>query len=80
MKNYNAEDFIIDSVIRKVLKESDELSKDKELIRKILEKAKNATGLTYEEAAILLSVNDEKTIKEMFKIAKLVKERIYGNV
>lgn len=78
MKNYNAEDFIIDSVIRKVLKESDELSKDKELVRKILEKAKNATGLTYEEAAILLSVNDEETIKEMFKIAKLVKERIYG--
>ena len=45
----------------------------------ILNKAKELKGISLEEAAILLNVNDEKLLQQIFDAAKYVKESIYGN-
>lgn len=78
MKEYFAKDFIIDSEIRDSIAYGKEKSNHKELIRGILDKAKACKGLTHREAAILLSINDEEILNEMFKTAKEIKEQIYG--
>ncbi|MGL5244646.1 MAG: [FeFe] hydrogenase H-cluster radical SAM maturase HydG [Sarcina sp.] len=77
-QKYKAEDFIKNDEILKIMKESEELAKDTNLVLSILEKSKKAEGLSPKEAAILLNLKDESLIKEMFKIAKEVKEKIYG--
>lgn len=78
MNKYNAEDFINSDEIKKIIDESLEVSKDKRVVLDILNKAKNAKGLSHKEAAVLLSVSDSEIIEEMFKIAREVKEKIYG--
>jgi len=47
-------------------------------IEEIIEKAKEAKGLTLEEAAYLLNLSDEELISKMFEAAKQVKLSIYG--
>lgn len=78
MNNYNAEDFIDQKEINEVIEEGKILSKDSKIIQEILDKAKTAKGLTYKEASILLSIEDDDLMNEMCKIAKEVKEKIYG--
>lgn len=78
MNKYNAEDFIKDDEIRKVIDESIELSKNRNLVLEIIDKARTATGLSHREAAMLLSVTDNEIIEEMYKVAREVKEKIYG--
>lgn len=50
----------------------------KEKINEILDKALMAQGLTLEESAILLNVEDDETLEKLFKTAKIIKEKIYG--
>ncbi|HEY8910102.1 MAG TPA: [FeFe] hydrogenase H-cluster radical SAM maturase HydG [Desulfosporosinus sp.] len=78
MKEYLATDFIIDEEIQRSLDEGLEKGKDKDLVRKILEKAKTCHGLTHREAAVLLNNDDQDILEEMFKTAKEIKEKIYG--
>ncbi|MBU0558166.1 MAG: [FeFe] hydrogenase H-cluster radical SAM maturase HydG [Bacteroidetes bacterium] len=52
---------------------------DKKLQRDIIEKSKEAKGLTLEECASLLQIDDQEITQEMFSTAKFVKEIIYGN-
>ena len=47
-------------------------------IGEILDKALNLKGLTLEESAKLLNVEDEDTLNLIFKAAKDLKEKIYG--
>lgn len=53
-------------------------SADKEKINEILNKALEAKGLSLEESAILLNIEDDKTLEKLFKTAKIIKEKIYG--
>jgi len=78
MNTYNAEDFIDQKKINEVIEEGKLLSKDSKIIQEILDKAKAAKGLSYREAAILLSIEDDNVMKEIYRIAKEVKEKIYG--
>lgn len=78
MKDYLAQDFIIDGEIRSSLDKGTEEAKDKDLVRAILDKAKTCVGLTHREAAVLLNINDQSVLEEMFKTAKEIKETIYG--
>ncbi len=59
-----------------------ELNKDldisKESVEKILEKAKKLKGLNYNEALILLKVEDNELLDKVFETAKYVKDEIYG--
>jgi len=47
-------------------------------IDEILNKALELKGLTLEETAYLLNIEDDETLKKLFKTARTVKESIYG--
>ena len=70
--------FLAEEKINSILTEAKEKSKDEKEIRRIFEKAKLAEGITPLESAILLNIEDKNLLDEMFKIAKLIKEKIYG--
>jgi len=50
----------------------------KEDIKAILEKAKNKEGLSHSDIASLLQSEDEDDLKQIFKIARDIKNEIYG--
>lgn len=75
---YKASDFIIDEEIYSSISEGEKLVKDKDYVNKILDKARRYEGLTHREAAVLLSIEDESILEEMYKVAREVKEKIYG--
>lgn len=77
-KEYLAKDFIIDEEIRISMEEGGVKAKDKDHVRLLLEKAKTCQGLTHREAAVLLNIDDQSILAEMFKTAKEIKEKIYG--
>lgn len=47
-------------------------------VKEILEKSLKLKGLTLEESAELLNVEDDQTLELIFKAAKALKEQIYG--
>ncbi len=49
------------------------------LQKEIIQKSKEAKGLSLSESAALLNINDKETLNELFATAKEVKEKIYGN-
>lgn len=49
------------------------------LVQEILDKALTLQGLSAEDVAVLISVNDKELLTELFHTAKKVKEAIYGN-
>lgn len=69
--------FIDHEYIERILNEAKYASKED--IQKVLEKAKESKGLSHEDIAILLQIQDEKQINEMYKIAGDIKKSIYGN-
>lgn len=77
-EKYNALDFIKYDEINSLIAKGKELVSDKELVREIIEKSKSAEGLTPEETAVLLNLEDKELIEEMFKAARQVKEKLYG--
>ncbi|HBI6883784.1 TPA: [FeFe] hydrogenase H-cluster radical SAM maturase HydG [Clostridium perfringens] len=77
-EKYNALDFIKDDEINSLIAKGKELVSDKELVREIIEKSKSAEGLTPEETAVLLNLEDKELIEAMFKAARQVKEKLYG--
>lgn len=70
-------DFIDDEKILAALKIGESASKEDAL--RIIEKAKAKKGITPEEAAVLLNVDDDEILEEMYKVARFIKEEIYGN-
>ena len=78
-KSHNADEFISHEEILETLKFADENKNNLELIDKILEKAKLAKGLTHREASVLLACEDEQRNKEIFALAKKIKQEYYGN-
>ncbi|MTI67557.1 MAG: [FeFe] hydrogenase H-cluster radical SAM maturase HydG [Firmicutes bacterium] len=76
--SYNAEDFIVDSEIKESIDYGKNKANDKKYVESILKKAKKAKGLTHREAAVLLNVNDDYILEEIYKTARHIKESIYG--
>ncbi len=74
-----AEDFINDDEIQATLNYSEKNCNNSELIQGILKKAREFKGLTHREALLLLDCNLEEENKEIFKLAKEIKQKIYGN-
>jgi len=79
MREYLAEEFIVDSEIRESMEYGKKMASDKEYVISLLEKAKACKGLTYREAAVLLYIDDKNLLDEIFKAAHHIKEEIYGN-
>ena len=78
-RSKKAEEFISDEEIKRTLKYAEENKDNIELIRSVLEEAKEAKGLDFTKAMLLLECENEEIINEIFSIAKEVKERFYGN-
>ena len=68
---------INESYINELLENAKVASKEEVL--DIIKKAKDCFGLTFEEAALLLQVEDEELLAQMFEAATYIKEKIYGN-
>lgn len=70
--------FLNEEKIDSIVKTAKDNANNTKLVQQILDKAKLANGITPEEAAILLNINDPNLLNEMFKTAKFIKEKIYG--
>jgi len=79
VKSKDANEFIDDAEVLESIAEAKKLVKDKSVIEKLLQKAETCKGLTHREAAILLEIDDDETLEKMYKSAKKIKEKIYGN-
>ena len=67
-----AEEFISEEEIKRTLKYAEENKDNIELIRSVLEEAKEAKGLDFTQAMLLLECENEEIINEIFSIAKEV--------
>lgn len=78
MKEYKAEDFIIESEIHDSIEFGKEKANDRAYVAELLQKAKECKGLTHREASVLLNITDENILNDMYKTAREIKEKIYG--
>lgn len=76
MTNHIALENIID--VEKINSLIDQMPEESK-VDEILSRALNLKGLSYEESALLLNVEDEGVLNKIFKAAKQLKEKIYGN-
>ncbi|SMF46422.1 [FeFe] hydrogenase H-cluster radical SAM maturase HydG [Paenibacillus barengoltzii] len=74
-----AADFIRDETIVSALAYGSRLARDRKKVLAILERARTAKGIRADEAAVLLNVEDDVLLEEIYHAAREVKERIYGN-
>lgn len=72
-------DFIRDNEIVESLTYGAFAAQEQDVVRTILDQAMDCKGLSAMEAAVLLHVDDEELLDEIFHAAREVKERIYGN-
>ncbi len=79
VKSKKAEEFIDDDEIKETLDYACQNKSNKELISQIIEKAKNLKGLTHREAAVLLECDIESENQKIYKLAKEIKQKFYGN-
>lgn len=68
--------FIDHEYIEKILEEAKNATKEE--INAVLERANKREGLSYEDIAVLLQVEDEVDLKEIYKLAGEIKDSIYG--
>jgi len=78
-KSNSADEFISHEEILETLEYAEKNKNNKELLNKILDKAKLAKGLTHREASVLLACEDEELNKEIFALAEKIKQDYYGN-
>ena len=78
-KSHDADEFISHEEILDTLKYADENKNNLELVDKILEKAKLGKGLSHREASVLLACENDDKNKEIFELAKKIKQEYYGN-
>ena len=78
-KSSKAEEFINDQEIRETLAYAEANKNNRELIDRILEKARDCKGLSHREALVLLDCElvDEK--EKIFALAREIKQKFYGN-
>lgn len=74
-----AEEFISHEEIMDTLAYADENKDNRELVKQILEKAKERKGLDHREASVLLACEDEKINQEIYALAEQIKKDFYGN-
>lgn len=78
-KSKKATEFIDDGEILDTLTYAQENKRNRELIDSLIERAKDCKGLTHREAAVLLECDLEDETEKMFKLAKEIKQKFYGN-
>ena len=78
-QSLKAEEFIDHQEILDTLDYSEAHKQDKELIRSILEKARERKGLSHREASVLLMCEDDELNQEIYALAEQIKKDFYGN-
>ncbi|MFA6074369.1 MAG: [FeFe] hydrogenase H-cluster radical SAM maturase HydG [Negativicutes bacterium] len=73
---WEAVEFISDEKIAELLKNGESASDEQ--VSAIIQKARQAKGLTIEEVAALIQNKNEELTKEMFSAAGAIKKQIYG--
>lgn len=79
VKSNKAEEFINDQEILKTIEYAKKNKDNRELIFSLIERAKDCKGLNHREAMLLLECEIPEAIEEMEKVAKMIKEKLYGN-
>lgn len=74
-----AEEFINHQEILDTLEYSGAHKNDRELILRILEKAKKRKGLSHRDASVLLMCEDEELNQQIYSLADQIKKDFYGN-
>ncbi len=74
-----AEEFIHHGEILETLSYATANKNNHALIEQIIEKAAQCKGITHREATILLECEDEELNKRIYKLAKDIKQKFYGN-
>lgn len=72
-------DFIQDHEILDSIRYGEQKVNNREYIHLLLAKAQACKGLNHQEAAVLLQVEDEAILAEIYQAASVVKNTIYGN-
>lgn len=78
-KSTKAEEFISHQEVLDTIEYAKTNKDNIKLIDEILEKAKQKKGLTHREASLLLECDNIEKNKEIFELAKQIKEDFYGN-
>lgn len=79
VKSKKAEEFIDDQEILDSLAYADAHKNDRDLIKSIIEKAREIKGLNHRDASVLLACEEEDLNEEVCKLAMEIKEKFYGN-
>ena len=79
VRSPKATEFIDHQEILDTLAYARENKDNKELVSSLIERAKDCKGLTHREAALLLECEDEELVEKMYKTAKEIKQKFYGN-
>lgn len=79
VKSKKAEEFIDDQEILDSLAYADAHKNDRNLIKSIIEKAREIKGLNHRDASVLLACEEEDLNEEVCKLAMEIKEKFYGN-
>lgn len=78
-KSKLAEEFINHQEILDSLAYADSNKNNKDLIKQIIDKAKKYNGISHREALLLLDCDDDELNKQIFSLAKEIKQKFYGN-
>lgn len=79
VKSKIAEEFISHEEILVTLAYAQEQAVNRQVVEKIIEKARLGKGLNHREAAVLLECSYEDLNQKIYKLAEEIKERFYGN-
>ncbi len=79
VKSKKAEEFIDDDEIQETIRYACQNKSDKALIDSIIRKAEKCKGLSHREAAVLLECDLKEENLRIFKLAKEIKQKFYGN-
>lgn len=79
VKSSKAEEFINDQEILATIEYAKKNKNNRELIFSLIERAKDCKGLSHREAMLLLECEIPEAIEAMEKVAKMIKQKLYGN-
>jgi len=77
-KQRTSDSFIDDDFIHSALAAAKSKAEDQDAVRRIIAKAGEYHGLSAEEVAVLIEVQNPQLLQEMYQTAARVKEAIYG--
>lgn len=79
VKSMKADEFIDDKEICDTLAWARENKDNRELIKSLIDRARDCKGLTHREASLLMACEDDELNEMMYSLAREIKQRIYGN-